>query len=95
MDRDFYFLIINFPNNLLRMFHVKWTIQFHEKDGKTIQEFQSEEDHIFRNDSLTARWNMNTQDMPPMSRLKTVVLFAETPVFFQKNFQPSDNRYVS
>ena len=80
--------------SFFRTFKVKWLLQVLEKDSRnnSVHEVYAGEDFIFRDQSLTARWN-DTVNLPPLSKIKTFNLYATMSVFYDGSFTPCKNRY--
>ena len=67
-------------------FSIRWLLRIEDTDSKII-EISSNEHFFFRN-SLSVRWNDCTS-LPPVSKIKCISLFSQTPLFFSKDWKPA------
>ena len=74
-----------------RSLDIRWLLLF-EDTTSNYHEVVATEDFVF-NIGVSIRWN--EVDIPPLSHMVAVKLYALTPLFFNEKLKPEKNRYVS
>ncbi|XP_066919494.1 F-box only protein 15-like [Clytia hemisphaerica] len=73
-----------------RTLGTRWLLEIQEKGPSKPYQYFAGEDFFFSFHNLTARWN-NMNDVPSLSKVKSISLYAVTPLLFDENMTPIEN----